>query len=145
MVFEGYTADDNMTRLLSAVVSGTVFLDGDDLHRVSTGQALARAYLTNGRINDVARLGQAFRPVEGNTGTAPSNVFVLQDGARYYLAVLTSARVRPPRRSTSRAPGSTARRLIGDGPVERGRLVSGPGRSASRSMQASGTVRASVK
>lgn len=86
MVFEGYTADDNMTRLLSAVISGTVFLDGDDLTE-STGQALARAYLTEGRINDVARLGRAFRPVEGNTGTTPSPEFVLQNGSTWYLAV----------------------------------------------------------
>jgi hypothetical protein len=86
MVFDGFTPSDNMTRLISAVVSGTVFLDGDDLTRASA-QALARAYLTNGRINSVARLGKAFRPVEGNTGTNPSNVLVLHDGSTYYLAV----------------------------------------------------------
>jgi hypothetical protein len=86
MVFEGYTADDNLTRLLSTVISGTVFLDGDDLTE-STGQALARAYLTLPRINAVAELGQTFRPVEGNTGTAPSDVFVLPHGATTYLAV----------------------------------------------------------
>ncbi len=86
MVFEGYTADDNMTRLLSAVISGTVFLDGDDLTE-ATGQALARAYLTDGRLNDVVRLGRAFRPVEGNTGTSAATEFVLVDGTTYYLAV----------------------------------------------------------
>jgi hypothetical protein len=86
MVFDGFTPSDNMTRLISAVVSGTVFLDGDDLTRASA-QALARAYLTNGRINTVARLGKAFRPVEGNTGTNPSNVLVLFDGTTSYLAV----------------------------------------------------------
>jgi hypothetical protein len=86
MVFEGYTADDNMARLLSAVISGTVFLDGDDLTG-STGQALAKQYLTLARINDVARLGKTLRPVEGNTGTSPSDVFFLQDGPSAYLAV----------------------------------------------------------
>ena len=86
MVFDGFTPSDNITRLVSAVVSGTVFLDGDDLTRPSA-QALARAYLTNDRINAVARLGKAFRPVEGNTGTNPSNVLVLHDGSTYYLAV----------------------------------------------------------
>jgi len=86
MVFEGYTADDNLTRLLSAVISGTVFLDGDDLTE-ATGQALARAYLTSPRLDDIARLGKTFRPVEGNTGTDPSDVFFLQDGATAYLAV----------------------------------------------------------
>jgi hypothetical protein len=86
MVFEGFSPTDNMSRLVSGVVTGTVFLNGDDL----TGppaQALARAYLTNRRINDVARLGKAFRPVEGNTGTDPSSVLVLHDGGTHYLAV----------------------------------------------------------
>ncbi|HXI59002.1 MAG TPA: hypothetical protein VNO55_23205, partial [Polyangia bacterium] len=86
MVFEGFSATDNMSRLVSAVVSGTVFLNGDDLTR-PPAQALARAYLTNNRINDVARLGTAFRPVEGNTGTDPSSALVLPEGGATYLAV----------------------------------------------------------
>ena len=86
IVLEGFTANDNMTRLLSAVVSGTIFLDGDDLTR-APAQALARTYLTNDRIDSVARLGKAFRPVEANTGTAPSDVLVLADGGTYYVAV----------------------------------------------------------
>jgi hypothetical protein len=97
MVFEGFTASDNMTRLVSGAVTGTVFLNGDDLTR-APAQALARAYLTNARINDVARLGKAFRPVEGNTGTNPSDVLVLHDGATYYIAVFNfgaSAVTRP--------------------------------------------------
>ena len=86
MVFEGFSANENMTRLLSAVVSGTLFLDGDDLSG-SAGQALARTYLTQSRINSVARLGRSFRPVEGNSGTNPSDVLVLDNGGSYYLAV----------------------------------------------------------
>jgi hypothetical protein len=86
MVFAGFSATDNMSRLVSAVVSGTVFLNGDDLTR-APAQALARAYLTNNRINDVARLGTAFRPVEGNTGTDPSSALVLHEGGATYLAV----------------------------------------------------------
>jgi alpha-galactosidase len=85
-VFEGFTAADNMTRLLSGVISGTVFLNGDDLTRPAA-QALARAYLTNPRLNAVARLGKSFRPLEGNTGPKPVDVFVMQDGAATYLAV----------------------------------------------------------
>jgi len=75
-----------MTRLISAVISGTVFLNGDDLTR-APGQQLARTYLTNARLNAVARRGLTFQPVEGDTGTAPASVFVLHDGARHYLAV----------------------------------------------------------
>ncbi|MGO8991813.1 MAG: alpha-galactosidase [Polyangiaceae bacterium] len=86
IVLQGYTADDNMTRLVSVLVSGTVFLDGDDLTN-ATAQSLAKTMLTNGRMNAVARLGRAFRPVEGNTGTGPGDLFVLQDGGTFYLAV----------------------------------------------------------
>ena len=63
MVFEGFTANDNMTRMISAVISGTVFLNGYDLTS-SAAQALARTYLTNPLMNAVARLGRSFSPVE---------------------------------------------------------------------------------
>lgn len=86
MVFEGFPPADNMTRLVSAVVSGTVLLDGDDLTEAD-GQALASTYLTNARINAVAALGKAFRPIDGNTGTGPATALVLADGATTYLAV----------------------------------------------------------
>jgi hypothetical protein len=85
MVFTGFSAADNMTRLLSAVVTGTVFLDGDDLSS-STGQGLAATMLTHPAINAVAELGRAFRPVEGNTGSAAPTLFVLEDAGIYYLA-----------------------------------------------------------
>jgi alpha-galactosidase len=67
------------------VISGTVFLNGDDLTS-SAAQTLARAYLTNPRMNAVARLGRSFRPVEGNTSYKPSDTFVLVDGQTTYLA-----------------------------------------------------------
>jgi hypothetical protein len=86
MVFEGFTPNDNMTRLISGAVSGTIFLNGDDLTS-GAAQALARTHLTNERINAVARLGKAFRPVEGNTGTSPSDWLVLREGGAHYLAV----------------------------------------------------------
>jgi hypothetical protein len=79
-----------MTRLLSAVVSGTVFLNGDDLTRPGA-QSRARTYLTNPRINAVARIGRAFRPVEGNTGSASGELFVLTHEGVTYLAVFNFA------------------------------------------------------
>jgi alpha-galactosidase len=86
MVFEGYTPADNMMRLVSAVVSGTVFLDGDDLSTVA-GQTLAKNYLTNAPLNAVAALGRAFRPVEANSGTGAATTFVLSAGSVTYLGV----------------------------------------------------------
>ena len=64
MEFAGATANENQSRLISGAVSGTLFLNSDDLTS-STGQTLALTGLTNAAINAVARIGQTFRPVEG--------------------------------------------------------------------------------
>jgi Alpha galactosidase C-terminal beta sandwich domain/Immunoglobulin I-set domain len=63
-----------------------VFLNGDDLASAA-GQNLAQTCLTHGAINEVARSGEGFRPVEGNTGTNATDVFVRQDGGTWYVAV----------------------------------------------------------
>jgi hypothetical protein len=86
MKFAGGTANENQSRLISCAISGTVFLNGDDLASAG-GQALALACLTNGGINEVARAGVGFRPVEGNTGTNATDMFVRQDGSTWYVAV----------------------------------------------------------
>ncbi len=86
MKFSGGTANENQSRLISCAISGTVFLNGDDLASTA-GQALALACLTNAGINEVARAGVGFRPVEGNTGTNATDVFARQDGNTWYVAV----------------------------------------------------------
>jgi hypothetical protein len=87
MVFNGYgaTTNENQSRLISGAVTG-VFLDGDDLTSTS-GQQAADSCLTNSAINTVARAGQTFTPVEGNTGTGAANIFVRPAGASWCLAV----------------------------------------------------------
>jgi len=87
MVFNGYgaTTNENQSRLINCAVTG-VFLDGDDL-TTSDGQAAVQGMLTNQAIDAVARVGQTFTPVEGNTGTSAGNIFVRQNGADWYLAV----------------------------------------------------------
>ena len=86
MTFQSYTPTDNLARLISGAISGTVFLDGDDLSS-QAGQAAATANLESSPINGVARLGRAFRPVEGNSGTSAPSAFVLANGATNYLAL----------------------------------------------------------
>ncbi|HVM50644.1 MAG TPA: autotransporter-associated beta strand repeat-containing protein [Candidatus Acidoferrum sp.] len=86
MEFAGVTANENQSRLISGAVSGTLFLNSDDLTS-STGQTLALTCLTNAAVNAVARLGQTFRPVEGNSGTSAADTLVLQNGADWYVAV----------------------------------------------------------
>jgi hypothetical protein len=87
MVFNGYgaTTNENQSRLINGAVTG-VFLDGDDLTS-SNGQQAAQLCLTNAAIDNVARVGQTFTPIEGNTGTAAVNDFVRQDGAVWRIAV----------------------------------------------------------
>jgi len=86
MKFATFSANENQTRLINAAISGTVFLNSDDLAS-PVGQSLARMCLTNARINEVARSGSTFRPVEGNTGTNATDVFVRQEGITWYVAV----------------------------------------------------------
>ncbi len=88
MVFNGYdaTTNENQSRLISGAITGT-FLDGDDLTSAA-GQLAADFCLTHNAINAVARAGQSFTPVEGNTGTGAANVFVRQNGSTWNLAVL---------------------------------------------------------
>lgn len=86
MRFSGVTANENQSRVINCAVAGTVFLNSDDLASTA-GQNLARTCLTNAKINEVARAGVSFRPVEGNTGTVAADVFVRQDGPTWYVAV----------------------------------------------------------
>lgn len=90
MKFAGGTTNENQSRLICCAISGTVFLNSDDLAS-SAGQNLAQTCLTNRAIDEVARAGTSFLPVEGNTGTSPSDVFVRQAGGNWYAAVFNYA------------------------------------------------------
>ena len=74
------------TRVNSAVISGTVFLNSDDVND-PTAQQYMKELLTNSKVNAVAIKGKAFRPVEGDTGINAADTFVLKDNRDYYLAV----------------------------------------------------------
>jgi alpha-galactosidase len=86
MVFNGYSAttNENQSRLINAAVTG-LYLDGDDL-TTTGGQSAAVANLTNAAIDNVARVGQTFTPVEGNTGTMAANIFVRSNGSSWCIA-----------------------------------------------------------
>ncbi|MDR3456292.1 MAG: hypothetical protein P4N60_02510 [Verrucomicrobiae bacterium] len=86
MVFaDGANTNEAQSRLISGAVTG-VFLDGDDL-TTAAGQNGAQPFLTKAAIDDVARVGRTFAPVEGNTGSSAVNTFVRQDGASWCIAV----------------------------------------------------------
>ena len=86
MRFAGVTANENQSRVINCAISGTIFLNSDDLAGAA-GQSLAQNCLTRAGINEVARAGVTFRPVEGNTGANASDVFVRQDGNTWYVSV----------------------------------------------------------
>ena len=91
MVFNGYgaTTNENQSRLINAAITG-VFLDGDNL-AITNGQQGADYGLTDKAINAVARLGKTFIPADGNTGTSAANLFSLQNGSNWYVAVFNYA------------------------------------------------------
>lgn len=78
------TEMEGQTRFNASVISGTVLLDSDPLLDADA-QARALKYLTNPEINALARIGHAFHPVDGNTGTDADDTFVYHDpsGATY--------------------------------------------------------------
>jgi hypothetical protein len=86
MKFYGATTNENQSRLISCAISGTVFLNSDDLTNPSA-QAIAQSCLTNARINAVAQAGRSFIPIEGNSGTNAGTLFVRQDGTTWCVAV----------------------------------------------------------
>lgn len=85
MVLEGFTNNENKSRVTSAAIQGYMF-DGDDLTD-SVAPGLAQTWLTNPSINGLSTLNLNFRPVDGNTGQNPTSVLVAQSGNTYYLAV----------------------------------------------------------
>ncbi|MFD2614963.1 alpha-galactosidase [Paenibacillus gansuensis] len=84
MKLTGGTLEEARSRVTSAVIAGTVFLNGDDFLDPEA-QKRAKLLLTNPAINELAKSGLSFRPVEGNTGSKAPAWFQLHtpDGSRY--------------------------------------------------------------
>jgi hypothetical protein len=78
------TEMEGQTRFNASVISGTMLIDSDPLVDADA-QARALKYLTNPEINALGRMGHAFHPIEGNTGTDSDDTFVYHNksGATY--------------------------------------------------------------
>jgi alpha-galactosidase len=63
-----------------------VFMDSDDVHDAKA-QEYITSLLTNKKVLEVAKKGEAFRAIEGNTGAKAADAFVLNDKGIYYIAV----------------------------------------------------------
>ena len=78
---------EGRSRLLSAIISGGMILDSSRLADDPQGQQFARAVYDNRNLFAVATEGQAFRPVEGDTGDKAAAVFTRPSAHGIYLAV----------------------------------------------------------
>ncbi|MEJ9216858.1 carbohydrate-binding protein [Paenibacillus glucanolyticus] len=89
---KGGSIEGARSRVNAAAISGTVFLNSDDVTDATARQYM-ETLLTNPEVNKLAMKGKAFRPVEGNTGTQAANVFVLDDQGTHYVAVFNYTQV----------------------------------------------------
>ncbi len=80
--------NEGLSRYISAAITGTVMIDSDDL-RMRKARERVVEILTNEEINAVAKKGEAFRPVEGDTGDRACDTFVRyeEEEEALYLAV----------------------------------------------------------
>lgn len=90
-----YSTNEAISRYNSGAITGTMMLLSDKYN--TTGiREITRMITSNKAINDIARMGRAFRPVEGNTGNQPTNLFTLSDSDSdsedFYLAVFDYSR-----------------------------------------------------
>lgn len=69
---KGGSLNGAQSRVTAAAISGTVFLNSDNVSK-PIAQQYMQTLLTNPRINELAAKGKAFRPIEGNTGTASTD------------------------------------------------------------------------
>ncbi|MDB5120269.1 MAG: alpha-galactosidase [Sphingobacteriales bacterium] len=88
VVLGDFTEAENRSRVTSSVITG-IFIAGDDFSADGglIGKERAKKFLTNKDINDIAKMGKSFEPVEGDTGSKAAEMFVHQDGNNLYLAV----------------------------------------------------------
>lgn len=87
LVFDNESLGENRARLTSGVVNGTL-ITGDDFSTEGQWTERAKDLLQNQDILDIARNGVAFRPVEGNSESGASEVFVNKIKDEHYVAVV---------------------------------------------------------
>lgn len=87
-VFANKTIGENRARFVSSVVTGTLTL-GDDFSKAGPWVNNSKVITQNKEILDLAAVdGKAFRPVEGNSESGASEIFIKEINGVYYLGVL---------------------------------------------------------
>lgn len=85
IVFGNATLGENRARLLSAIVNGTL-ITGDDFSSDGPWNQRAQDLLQNQNILNLAKRGNAFRPVEGSSNTA-SELFQAEIDNKIYIVI----------------------------------------------------------
>ena len=89
------TLDEARSRVNASVIAGTLLLDSDDLLD-SRAQTRAKELLTNTAILDLARAGRSFEPVEADSGTHATAVFIRTDkGGDIFVAAFNYSEDKP--------------------------------------------------
>ncbi len=78
---------EGKSRLLSAIISGGMILDSSDLADDKQSRDFARAVYSSPPLFAVANQQEAFRPVEGDTGSSAADAFYRRSASGFYLAV----------------------------------------------------------
>lgn len=78
---------EGSSRLLSAIISGGMIVDSSPVADNEQARQFARAIYDNRNLFAVADQGQAFRPVEGDTGDRAANAFERPSPHGVYLAL----------------------------------------------------------
>lgn len=81
------SVEEGKSRLLSAVITSGMILDSSRLADDEQGRALAKEVYNNRNLFAIADEGQAFRPIEGDTGNKAATAFIRRSAHGVYLAV----------------------------------------------------------
>lgn len=81
------SVEEAKSRLLSAIITSGMILDSSGLADDEKGRTLAQQVYNSRNLFAVANEGQAFRPVEGDTGDKAAAAFIHRSPRGVYLAV----------------------------------------------------------
>lgn len=95
LVLDGHSEGENRARITSGIITGMYMLgDNFSLSGEYVGRLEAREkalkFVTNPSINDIAKMGRSFMPLDGyahSNGTSTDNKFVLKSTDCLYLAI----------------------------------------------------------
>ncbi len=79
--------DEGNSRFLSAIISGGMVLDSSPVADDMQARDFAKAVYNKPTWLQIASGGDAFRPIEGDTGDSAANALVRTSGKKCYLAV----------------------------------------------------------